>query len=288
MELEIIIPVRNNTGRIYRLLATLARQLKPLNAHGVAVRVGICDDCSDDETPDALARWIGDRAELGESWWRLVRRDSWGCCGGARNTLLDSSRADWVMFADADDDFEDGALEKIYFKCYHADKVDCIIYGFRKIEKDGEKVWLPTFEDKTKDYALAPVGVWIKAVRREIVGRFAEGVFCEDCAWWFELADRLDRVETIEEALYIYDRRASSFSEAIASFQHNPKTLEDLAFNDTLVKAGMSDRAPSDSLRNLAALYDLRRKLKRPWVRCALLNRIHHDYLSILSGRWSF
>lgn len=288
MEVEIIIPAHNCASACLRMLLNLMEQTSETNAEAPEIGVCVVDDASTDETAETIERFVDAVRRSGITGWRFVRRKKRGNAGGARNVGVEGSTAARVAFFDADDDIAEGALRRLLRAFAEAPDADCHIWGFTRLTKDGTTTWLPDFADPQTGYATAPVGPWIKAVRREKFVPFPEGVYCEDCAWWFAQADRVESVATIAEPLYIYDRRSRCFSTSLEQFQNHPRTLEDLAYNNVLVASGDNDRAPSDCLRNLAALYDLRLSLRKDCVRKAWANRFHNDYMGVLSGRWTF
>ena len=288
MKIEIIIPVRNCPSRVFRLLAELQNQLRQVNA--VTTEVGVCivDDASTDETGETVKGFVDGRRAGGEEWWRFIHLHERRNAGGARNAAARTSNAPWLAFFDADDTITPDALQTLLGAFTGLIDEDVIVWGYVKKTKQGDSMWSPSFENCKTDIIKAPVGPWVKAVRRDKFVPFPEGVFCEDCPWWFAQADKLTKAKIIPEAIYVYDRRDNCFSATLETFSRHPRTLEDLAYNNVLVEQGLNDRAPSDCLRNLALMYDLRNKLRKPEVREAWAKRFHTEYLNILSGRWSF
>lgn len=283
--LEVIIPIRNLPIKCFRLFSSLDRELKRVKPN--QVHITVVDDASTDETFLAVSRFIEERKET----WAVMSLDKRKCIGGARNVALHSTDSDYVVYFDADDDVVEGALAKIC-DILENKKPEALVWGFtRKNEGVVQpiSIWLPNFE-RPEAFVFAPCGVWVKAIRRDKCIDFREGVFCEDVCWWFKTADGIDpaKVEVIKEPLYIYERQRGCFSEAIDLFMSCPMTLEHLAFADELDKRGLNDKCPSDALRNLAAMYDLRKELKKPYVKQAWGQRFHSEYVNILSGRWSF
>lgn len=280
MKLDVIIPVRNCPARVTRLLMSLSRELKNEPRAGAI----IIDDASTDDTPDVCRRFVEGMDGRVNFSYNETRKNA----GGARNNGVRLSCADYVCFFDADDDIAEGALKKIC-DALEKDSPEMLIWGFLRVGKEGSKVWLPDFKEP-RDFTKSPCAPWLKAVRRDLFVRFDEGVYCEDCPWWLRQADCADpaKVSVIAEPLYIYDRRENCFSNTLEFFGAQPCTLEYLAYSDMLVKRGMNDRAPSDCLRNLATLYDLRHELKHDYVKAVWANRLHNDYVNILSGRWCF
>lgn len=284
MKLEVIIPVRNNTTNIFRILNSLDRESRD----EPRVNITIVDDASTDETN----RIIKDFVSLRKGRFQAVDLKERRFAGGARNEGVKASakgKSDFVCFFDSDDDIEEGALGKILAAMEGNYNADLICWGFTRKMPKGDSVWLPTFENDF-DFVKMPVAPWAKAVRRDMFVPFDEGVYCEDCVWWFRQADVVDpkKVVAICDKLYVYDRRADCFSRTLEMFVNAPMTLEYLAYSNMLPKNGFNDRAPSDCLRNLAAMYDVRHELKREHVKAVWAHRFHTIALNALAGRWSF
>lgn len=276
MTLDIIVPARNCALGMNKLIATFKREA----AQHADVGFIFVDDASDDDTAEVLARV--ERETDGRI--RLVRNARCRCIGGARNAGVAASTADYVAFADADDDYAPEALDAILDALKGA--VDIVIYGFRSSSREGDRSFLP----KRETWELSPVAAWNKAIRRDLFVPFPEDVFCEDCAWWFEQADRVDekRVVTIEQALYWHDRRDGGFSDAMLFLGESSFTLETLAYDNTLLKKGLNDRAASDVLRCLADMYDLRNKISKPKVVAAWRMRFAGIYTNVMTGHWVY
>lgn len=276
MTLDIIVPARNCARGMEKLIATFRRAAE----RHAEVGFVFVDDASEDDTAEVLARVA---RETGGRI-RLVRNERCLCIGGARNAGVAASEADYVAFADADDDYAPGAIGTMLAAL--KDSPDIAIYGFRSCRRDGERTWLP----KRDAWELSPVGAWIKAVKRSVFVPFPENVFCEDCAWWFEQADRVDetKVVTIDQALYVHDRRDGGFSDAMEYLGETSFTLEALAQDNVLLKKGMNDRAASDVLRCLADMYDLRNRISKPKVVAAWRMRFAGIYTNVMTGHWVY
>lgn len=287
MELEFIIPIRNCPHGGLKIISNVSEQIRRANRKYGEGQVGLCvvDDASDDYTAEVVSRCLFtvERPEL-----RILKLEKRVNAGGARNAGVNTSNSRRVAFLDADDDIVADAVETILGASLERRDADVIMWGFQRLNKDGETAWLPKFGNPREDFAFAPVAPWIKAVKKDIFVPFPEGVYCEDCAWWFLQAEAINSIEVIPLPLYIYDRRGDCFSSTLERFANHPRTLEDLAYNNIILNEGGNDRAPSDCLRNLAEMYDIRNRLKKPSVRKAWMNRFHNDYLSVLSGRWAF
>ena len=282
MKVEAIIPVRNDNVSFYRICEKFREQIERLkepNDFGAC----IVDDCSTDGTGDDLLRYI-----KGKKQFRYFRMQERGNAGGARNKGIETSSADYLVFCDCDDNIDDDYCETLIKAIEESNGVDIIIFGFKRIDKNGETEWIPPTENLEEKYAFVPVGPWCKCVRRDKIARFPEGVFCEDCVWWFLQADKIDNIASVAKPLYIYDRTSNGFSASLETFEREPRTLEDLAFNNILINKGLNDKVPSDCLRNLALMYDIRNQLGKKQVREAWANRFHKIYSSIVCGRWGF
>ena len=286
MKIQIVIPVYNDPIRPLRMIHHCYRQMKAVNDNPDLpdMAMMVVNDRSTDETEASLAAEIG---AINDPAIQIISTDRRRFCGGARNAGVDATESDYIMFFDADDDLAPLALETIA-RTIAKNESDMVMWGLQKLTRKGTEVFTPSFKDPTVEFPTAPIGVWLKAVKRSIFVRFEEGRYCEDCVWWFLQADKVNTLSVIPSPLYIYDRRGECFSRTTERFAYEPHTLEDLAFNDVIVKAGGNDRAPSDCLRNMADMYDVRKSLKNPNVRNAWATRFHNDFVALVTGRLSF
>jgi hypothetical protein len=115
------------------------------------------------------------------------------------------------------------------------------------------------------------------------------GVTCQDMAWHFLQCEKVNVVVKVDGSspCYFYNRNsASAVTNTLEWLAVNPRTIEQLAFDNDLVKAGMKDRIVSDVLRALADMYDIRHSLRSPDVRAAWAARFRKVVSNVMTGRF--
>lgn len=285
--LSVVIPVRNNSTSSLRMLGELHNQRVAFGLER-KVRVIVIDDASDDLTARVLS---GETEKLDFTLikpWNERRG-----AGAARNYgahYAAEMGTLYVAFIDADDYLNGEALKLIAEKLELA-KPDSLIWGFSIINPDGmNAIWLPKFRN-IEDYPQTPVAPWIHATRPHLLAPFPEGLTTDDVIWWIRQADILKSsraaVAVIDgKPLYIYDKTQGGCTRAQMYFERHPTTLETAAVENTCAAHGFPDRFVSDTLRNLAAMYDLRHEISDPDVRKVWLNRFRQEIQGIWTGRY--
>lgn len=185
------------------------------------VQVIVVDDCS----PGASA-YLAQYPELSRPGVELYSTTQGGSAGRARNVGLEHARGRWLMFADADDFFDEGF---VHWLDVYAERTEELIY-FRTrsvLSRDisvtaRRSEWLDVLwadYERTHDQQMligrCPV-VWGKMIRRELVEqhgiRFDETRYSND--FWFaaNVALRAKRVAVEPEVLYVATVRDGSLA----------------------------------------------------------------------------
>jgi glycosyltransferase involved in cell wall biosynthesis len=99
MTISVIIPAYNGGVTIGNAIESILRQTRPPE------EIIVSDDCSTDSTPDAIVRF---GARL-----KYVRRAQNGGLSANRNTGVRTSRGEWLLFLDQDDELLPHALESL-------------------------------------------------------------------------------------------------------------------------------------------------------------------------------
>ena len=79
---------------------------------------------------------------------------------------------------------------------------------------------------------------------------------------------------------------ATAITDTVEWAGNNSFTMEQLAMGDAAIKAGKNDQWISDVIRNYANMYDVRRKLTKPWVKAAWAQRFRNETANILTGHF--
>ena len=282
---------RDGAGYVVRCLAAIAQQTFDLSR----VEVVFVDDGSSDFSGD-IAEKYGEELPR----FKLVRtgaKDGSGC-GGARNAGLAAATGEYVWHIDVDDWITPDALTLIDGALSKAEKAygkpaDVCVFPYRIDRRPGSRhkgglVKPPA--TSVRDGVGGAVAAWAKVIRRERAVELPVGQMAQDAAWHFAQWDRFERFASVggDKPLYVYDRTNQTATSNTQEWTVvNPRTLEQLAFGDEAAKLGLKDRFFSDAIRALADMYDVRHRLRKPWVRAAWAARFRSHYASIMTGRFT-
>ena len=276
---------RNGAAHVVKFLSSVARQTFDLSK----VEVVFVDDGSTDGS-DYIAERFGE--ELPN--FKLVRTGAknGSGCGGARNAALKEATGDYIWQVDVDDFLSEDALERIdkAIESSKDKKVDAVVVTTSSVRGESARV-----RKDPKDAAprallvFGPVAAWAKVIRREVALEMKAEMTCQDMAWHFLQCEKANVVVKVDgdSPCYFYNRNsASSVTNTLEWLATNPRTIEQLAFDNALVKAGMKDRVVSDVLRALADMYDIRHSLRSPDVRAAWAARFRKVVSHVMTGRF--
>lgn len=187
-ELSIVITCRNQSHQISGMLSRLMDDALD------SVELIVVDDLSEVESYRELDHFIGqwcyDRGMKGlESDITLLRRETWGGAGGARNLGADRASGRYLWFVDGDDEIIRGAPDRLALFCRGNEKELILVpYSEGHTFSDLRVHTLEDFETCPKPFVwrIAP---WGKLVRRDRFVPFAERVLFEDTDWHYHQCD---------------------------------------------------------------------------------------------------
>lgn len=291
LRFSLVIPCRNCAGYVVRCLAPIAKQ----DGFDLSrAEVLFVDDGSTDNSGEIAERFGEDLPNF-----RLLRTGAkaGSGCGGARNFALKDAKGEYVWYIDCDDYLAPNALAKIDAAISSAKEKDgkdpdVCVFPFATFRPPSSRrrsgVSNPPHGD-IKQIAFGPVAPWAQVIRREKCLTFPSRIIAEDLSWHYAQFDRFDSFAATEgeEPLYFYDRtNASAITDTLEWCADNPRTLEQLAYSDELLRGGRNDRWPSDFLRGIAEMYDIRHALTKPWVREAWALRFRALCSNLMTGRY--
>ena len=278
--ISVIIPCKDGAEFIPHLF-------KDLSAPALAGKIDeivFVDDCSDDgskKVADLLATKLFNGIN-----YISCRTDEFRGCGGARNEGVSLATSDYIFFCDVDDRLHNCAIENIRKAIEENDNPDCVILSFTR-EQGGQSYPTILNSKVLQNYAFAPVAPWAKCFKRELFVPFIEKVICEDTPWWFLQADRFEKIAYVEEPIVRYNRNnKSAITQTVEWCATHPFTLETLAYENILIANGLRDNWVGDFLRNVATMYDIRNKLKKPEVKLAWSIRFKQEVANLMTGRY--
>lgn len=226
IKLSIIVPVynMNRDGKLTFCMDSLIKQ--SLSALGVSYEILAVDDCSVDDSYEALKAY--EKKYPGKV--RVFRTDKNRKQGGARNLGLKEAAGEWIGFMDSDDWAAPDMYEKLLMKAEEsgADVVGCDYHQTGEHSMKIGKIVNANTKDQTgvldkekyKKLMLNPCSMVIKIYKRDVIEKygldFPENIFYEDnCAgpvWMLHFT----HFEKVEEPLYYYYQDEASTTHAIS------------------------------------------------------------------------
>lgn len=197
-ELSIIVPTWNCGPYLRPCLRSLLNQT--VNAEIIVV-----DDASDDETGEILAEF-GNRVHV-------LRHDEQRGANAARNTGLRLATGDFVVMADADNQYSPNWLEKLFEAAMSDPEIGIAYCGFSRLSEDGDRRF---FASHPWDLSTLWYGNYIdmpSLVRREALPEkgLVEGFRpFDDWRLWLDMATRGWIGKRVDENLYVKRIRKDS------------------------------------------------------------------------------
>lgn len=129
MKLSIIIPTYNYAYVLSNAINSVLKQLDPLLHELIVVNDGSTDDT------ERLLKELQQNSVVGFTFYTKPN----GGSASARNLGIDKSSGDYLIFLDADDEMEEGALDKITSYLHQNPSTQFLIAGYVSIWPGGEK-----------------------------------------------------------------------------------------------------------------------------------------------------
>ena len=151
-----------------------------------------------------------------------------GGLSAARNTGIENSKGDYLMFVDADDELEENAIEYLYnsMLMYNSDisigKVNIIYDVHRELKKSDDLYYSIRYKDALfiNDDIIRDINcsAWSKLFKRNIINkyniRFPEKLYYEDAYWHWAYLTSCNKISFVEKNVYKYFRRKNSLMSA--------------------------------------------------------------------------
>lgn len=281
--LSIIIPVlitKNNNMDKYlqRCIDSLKSQID-LEKYKEQFEVIIVDDFSYDQT-------LVDKIDYGTLNYKIIKNEVNKNIGGSRNIGLDNSTGKFIWYIDADDFFNNTAIQRFLTNITKVADRDIQLFftqfssiNFVTLPNGTKQEHTNLNEMKLPHYSNSPVSSCCKIVRRDKAVRHPENVYMEDVVFNFKQLDQIDGPENVcglnDGPYWTYDlRRESNFTTTSHWLQTNKLTIEQHLKNEILTKNNLKRSAISDVFRVVADLYDLIPTLTHPEVKQAAAIRL--------------
>lgn len=211
--IDIVVPVYNVEKYIKRCIDSLIHQTFK------DIRILLIDDGSTDQSAAICDAY----AEQYENITVLHKEN--GGLSSARNAALGMAKAEYIMFLDSDDYYDETVCEKAYTLA-ERENADVVAFGIALVGADGRQkpygaqhleIANPEISEEQRKQLVFCFGhVVNKLYRRECVEgvRFPEGLILEDYFWSSVIASRVERLCFLEEDLYYYCTNPQSITHA--------------------------------------------------------------------------
>lgn len=279
MLLSVVIIGRNDAHHISRSLGTALK-----TRHEGDVEVIFVDDASSDATLSTAQRICDGKTNA-----KVLHSEVNVGIGGARNIGVRAATGDYIYFHDSDDYLAEHGLDRLVKTIKDSKSPDVVLVPFQVLRTGGYVNHSPDSYKELQEIAGWAVGAWSATFKRSLYVPTPEKVYAEDVVWHYLQYDRFESFAKVDgkEPVYIWDcTNPSAVTRTVEWFWNKSYTLEHLAFSNILVKEGLKDSYVSDTLRNLAALYDVRHQLRKPWVKDAWAKRFSACYQRIMTGHF--
>ncbi len=153
---------------------------------------------------------------------RVIHQENKGV-GGAKQTGLDCSVGEWILFLDSDDLLAEGSLNKIDDAVRKMTKKDILIFNYATF--DESRNYMPEIgfdiienecNNPKKRYSVVPVTVCSKVFPAEIIRTkdidMSDTRYYEDIATFFIWMACVNKIYSINEPLYLYRQNEVSIT----------------------------------------------------------------------------
>ncbi len=133
--ISIVIPAFNAAEYLKPCLASVLREVDAARTLGKGeCEVILVDDCSADATGGLARELLGERKDA-----RVTTHQTNRGAAAARNTGIDASRGDYILFLDSDNTLLEGALLRILDALLEHADAEVLILGMDLIDESGER-----------------------------------------------------------------------------------------------------------------------------------------------------
>lgn len=225
---SVIVPMYNSKAYLDRCVQSLLQQTF------TDYEIVLVDDCSSDDTYGAALEL--QRAHPGVI--RVIKRESNGGQGGARNTGIEQSSSPWLVFVDSDDWVSQDHLQHLIDTADQCE-ADLVVSGYVRTYPRGFRRYvrqdsrLATVRDRAAQMALIPSRAWGKLYKRELFNeiRFPERLRQADLGIAAAIAAAATRLTVCDEYIYYYYQHGDS----LIHRYHSDHRLENLAYLEKLI-----------------------------------------------------
>lgn len=282
----IVVIGRNDIAHLNRSLTTAANEAKTSDK----CRVLYADDFSDDGSVDFAKMLSGRFGNID-----VFASDRQRNIGGIRNAAVDYLKSlgdglvpEYIWFHDSDDYIEKGSVVRVIDAIETNGDPDCVSVPMLTLRPGMTEMPKCAVAAKSIDEApFGPVSECAYVFKTSLYVQNPENQRCEDCPWHYEQFDKFDTWAKVDGDVpcYVWDNgNPNATSRTVEYCNCHSMTLISAALDNPLVKDGKNDRWISDNLRNLANMYDVRRKIRKPAVFRAWETRFRTELSNFFNG----
>ena len=207
---SVIVPVYNVEQYLDECLNSIRQQTYK------NIEIIVVEDCSVDNSLNTLTKHLED------SRIKLIQHEKNSGLSAARNTGIDASEGDYIMFVDSDDYIHNNLIQ-LCLDNISKKGSDLIVFDFYSFY-DGEKINNKINKNKEynsklfnhSEYLKYHHFAWLKFLKADVVKnnslRFPVGYYYEDWPFHWELAFKNYRVLHLNAPLYYYRLRSGSIT----------------------------------------------------------------------------
>ena len=230
LKASIIVPAYNAESYIKRCLNSLISQETVYSYEIIVV-----NDGSTDGTLELLSHVKSDKL-------RIIDKPNGGI-SSARNAGVMNALGEYLIFCDADDYMDVGAVQNLIEKAEQTD-ADVVEGSFRYISENGRVGRIVKHKGIKRKFVNTFGVPWGKCIRKSLFQGicFPEGYWFEDSIIHQIILSRANKIEWIEDVVYYYRTNSNG---ATSSSAGNPKSIDSLWISISLLedrrKLGLND-----------------------------------------------
>lgn len=232
MRISIIIPIYDVEPFIKRCLESIMMQ----DCVGIDIECVLVDDCGHDNSMGIVKKMLSDYD--GKIHFIITEHQRNRGLSAARNSGLDISSGDYVMFVDSDDYLEPQSISYFVDNLKNYPNVDVVVgnvscytreYLFHNdihqplLIKDSDELMQRMLNQQIN------VCAWNKLVRRVVLEsnniRFVEGIIFEDMTWSYLLFSKVSSALLLPKITYVYENNPNSITCTALSSEKVNKAL---------------------------------------------------------------
>lgn len=219
--ISVIIPVYNTEKYLERCLDSVVKQ------QFKDIEIICVDDGSTDSSLSILRNYANKNSKI-----KIIHQENKGL-SAARNTGLENSKGEYVLFVDSDDELEINAIDNLY-QGILIENVDAVLgrvklifeeYTEKKIEYESYFSIKYSGVQKLNDDIINNfyVCAWGILYKREVIDalklRFPDGLFFEDNFWHWSYFTSIKKINFLNKYIYKYYIRSGSIMSQTFSIQ---------------------------------------------------------------------